>query len=135
MNIHWKDWCWSWHSNTLATWCEELTHWKRPWCWRRLRRREGDDRGCDGCKASVTQWTWVWSNSGRYRRTGKPGMLQFLGWKKVRHGLLVEQQQPYYTSHVRHISFKRPNVMQSNIWNVNMVYDTICNMYYVFLCS
>ena len=33
---HWKDWCWSWSSNTLATWCEELTHWKRPWCWERL---------------------------------------------------------------------------------------------------
>ena len=32
LNIHWKDWCWSWKSNTLATWCEELTHWKRPWC-------------------------------------------------------------------------------------------------------
>ena len=29
LNIHWKDWCWSWNSNTLATWCEELTHWKR----------------------------------------------------------------------------------------------------------
>ena len=37
LNIHWKDWCWSWNSNTLATWCEELTHWKRPWCWERLR--------------------------------------------------------------------------------------------------
>ena len=30
--VHWKDWCWSWNSNTLATWWEELTHWKRPWC-------------------------------------------------------------------------------------------------------
>ena len=29
---HWKDWCWSWNSNTLATWCKELTHLKRPWC-------------------------------------------------------------------------------------------------------
>ena len=38
-NIHWKDWCWSWNSNTLATWCEELTHWKRPWCWERLKAR------------------------------------------------------------------------------------------------
>ena len=37
LNIHWKDWCWSWSSNTLATWCKELTHWKRPWCWERLR--------------------------------------------------------------------------------------------------
>ena len=33
LNIHWKDWCWSWNSNTLATWCKELTHWKRPWSW------------------------------------------------------------------------------------------------------
>ena len=35
LNTHWKDWCWS--SNTLATWCEEPTHWKRPWCWERLK--------------------------------------------------------------------------------------------------
>ena len=45
LNIHWKDWCWSWNSNTLATWWEELTHWKRPWCWERLKAGgEGDDR-------------------------------------------------------------------------------------------
>ena len=37
LNIHWKDWCWSWSSNILATWCEEATHWKRPWYWERLR--------------------------------------------------------------------------------------------------
>ena len=36
LNIHWKGWCWSWNSNTLASWCKELTHWKRPWCWKRL---------------------------------------------------------------------------------------------------
>ena len=35
-DIHWKDWCWSWSSNPLATWCEELAPWKRPWCWKRL---------------------------------------------------------------------------------------------------
>ena len=39
--IHWKDRCWSWRCNTLATWCEELTHWKRPWCWERLKAKEG----------------------------------------------------------------------------------------------
>ena len=33
MNIHWKDWCWNWSSNTWASWCKETTHWKRPWCW------------------------------------------------------------------------------------------------------
>ena len=60
LNIHWKDWCWSRNSNTLATWCEELTHWKRPWCWERLKAGgEGDDRGWDGWMASPTQWTWV----------------------------------------------------------------------------
>ena len=46
LNIHWKDQCWSWSSNILAPWCEELTHWKRPWCWERLRAGgEGDDIG------------------------------------------------------------------------------------------
>ena len=64
LNIHWKDWCWSWSSNTLATWCEELTHWKRPWCWERLGARgEGDDRGWDGWMESPTGWTWVWVSS------------------------------------------------------------------------
>ena len=56
LNIHWKDWCWSWNSNTLATWCEKLTHLKRPWCWERLRAEgEGDGRGWDGWMASLTQ--------------------------------------------------------------------------------
>ena len=64
-----------WNSSTLATWCEELTYWKRPWCWERLKAgEEGDDRGWDGWMASPTQWTWVWANS--MRRTGKPGVLQ-----------------------------------------------------------
>ena len=63
MNIHWKDWCWSWNSNILATWCEDLNHWKRPWCWERLKAGgEGDDRGWEGWMASPSQWTWVWVN-------------------------------------------------------------------------
>ena len=54
LNVHWKYWCWSWNSNTLVTWCEELTHLKRPWCWERLRvGGEGDDRGWDGWMASL----------------------------------------------------------------------------------
>ena len=49
LSILWKDWCWSWNANTLATSCEELTHLKRPWCWERLKAEgEGDDRGWDG---------------------------------------------------------------------------------------
>ena len=64
-NVHWKDWCWSWNSNPLATWYEELTHWKRPWCWEGLGAGgEGDNRGWDGWMASQTRCTWVWVNSG-----------------------------------------------------------------------
>ena len=60
-----RDWCWSWNSNNLATWCKELTQWKRPWCWERLKAGgEGDDRGWDGWIASSTQWTWVGDGQG-----------------------------------------------------------------------
>ena len=57
LNIHWKDWCWSQNSNTLAIWCEELSHWKRPWCRQRLRAGgEGDDRGWDGWMEPVSDF-------------------------------------------------------------------------------
>ena len=83
---HWRDWCWSWNSNTLATWWEELTHLKRPWCWERLRAGEGgDDRGWDGWIASLTQWTWVWVDSWSWWWTGRPGVLQFMTSQRVRH--------------------------------------------------
>ena len=86
LNILWKDWRWSWNSNTLATWCEELTQWKRLWCWERLRAGgEGDDRGWDGWMTSLTQWTWVWVNSGSWWWTGRPGMLQSMGSQRIGH--------------------------------------------------
>ena len=75
LNVHWKDWCWTWNFNTLATWCEELTRWKRPWCWDRLKREgegDGDDRGWNDCMASPTWWTWVWVSSRSCWWTGKP---------------------------------------------------------------
>ena len=63
----------SWNSNTLATWCEEPTDRKRPWCWERLKAGgEGDDTGWDGWMASLTRWTWVWASSVSWWRTGKP---------------------------------------------------------------
>ena len=84
--VHWKDWCWSWNSNTLATWCEELTHWKRAWCWERLTAGgEGDDRGWVDWMASLTQQTWVWVDSGSWWWTGRPGVLQSMGLQRVRH--------------------------------------------------
>ena len=82
----WREWCWSWNSSTLATSCEELTHWKRLWCWEGLGAGgEGDDRGWDGWMASLTRWTWIWVNSGSWWWTGRPGVLRFMGSQRVRH--------------------------------------------------
>ena len=91
LNIHWKDWCWSWNSSTLATWCKELTHWERLWCWERLKvGGEGDDRGWDGWMASLTQGTWVWINSRSWWWTGRSGMLKSMGLQRVGHDWTTE---------------------------------------------
>ena len=91
LGVHWKDWCWSWNSNTLATWCKELTHWKRPWCWERLRAGgEGGDRGWDGWMASSTRWTWVWADSWNWWWTERTGVLWFMGSQRVRHNWATE---------------------------------------------
>ena len=100
LNIHWKDWCWSWNSNSLATWCKELTHWKRPQCWERLKGGgEGDDRGWDGWMTSVTQWTWVWASSESWWWTGKPGVLQSMGLQGVGHNWATELNLMKMVSH------------------------------------
>ena len=79
------------NSSTLATWCEELTHLKRPWCWEILRAGgEGDDRGWDGWMASLTPWTWVWVDSRSWWWTRRPGMLRFMGSQRVGHDWATE---------------------------------------------
>ena len=70
--------------HTLATWCKELTRWKRPWCWERLKAGgEGDDKGWDHWMASSTRWRWVWVSSRSWWWTGKPGVLQSRGGKEL----------------------------------------------------
>ena len=96
---------------TLATWCEELTHWKRPWCWESLRSGgEGDDRGWDGWMASLTQWAWVWINSGSRWWTGRPGMLWVHGVAKSQTRLsdwteLNNVSRSFYLDEVQLINF------------------------------
>ena len=72
----------------LASSCEEPTHWKRPWCWKRLKAGgERDDRGWGGWMASLLWWTWVWASSRRGWWTGEPGMLQSMvaeSWTRLR---------------------------------------------------
>ena len=90
---HWRNflvfWTFQWKNtlaNTLATWGKELTHWKRPWCWQRLKAGgEGDDRGWDGWMALPTQWTWVWASSRSWWWTGRPSVLQSMGLQRVGH--------------------------------------------------
>ena len=91
LGVHWRDWCWSWNSNILAISCEELTHWKRPWCWEGLRAGgEGDDRGWDGWIAWLTRWTWFWVNSRSWWWTGRPGMLWFMWSLRFGHNSVTE---------------------------------------------
>ena len=123
MNIHWKDWCWSWNFNTLATWCEELTHKKRPWCWETLKvGGEGDDRGWDGWMVSPTQWTWVWVDSGNWWWTGRPGMLRLMGSQTVRHNWVTELNWSeiiitfYFPLLINHIFPNEPVLLELSSW-------------------
>ena len=75
----------------LATWCKELTHWKRAWCWERLNvGGEGNDRGWDTWMASPTQSAWVWASSRSWWWTGRPGVLQSMGSQRVKHDWATE---------------------------------------------
>ena len=77
--------------SALATWCKELNHWKRPWCWERLKvGREGDNRRWGGWMASPTWCTLSLSKFREWWWTGKPGMLQSMGWQRVRHCWVTE---------------------------------------------
>ena len=91
------DYSWSWtEAETPILWPpDRRANWKRPCCCKQLKAGGGgDDRGWDGWVASLTQWTWVWANPRRWRRTGKPGVLQSMGWQNVGHNWVTEHQQP-----------------------------------------
>ena len=123
LDIHWNNWCWGWNSNTLATWCEELTHWKRPWCWEGLGAgEEGDDRGWDGWVASLTQWTWVWAASTSWWWTGKPGVLHSMGSQRVGHDWATELN--WYEQQFEYISRELYWVKKASHKRVHTVYNT-----------
>ena len=98
----------------FTTWCEEPTHWKRSWCWERLKAgEEGDDRGWNGWMSSVTRWTWVYINSINWWWTGKPGILQSMGSQRVRHDWATElnwTNNPF-SLHEKHSPKKRYGIV------------------------
>ena len=109
----------------VATWCKELTHWKRPWCWKRLKAGgEGDNRGWDGWMASPTQWTGVWVNSGSWWWTGRPGVLQYMGsqsrtrlgdWTELHWSCCSELEITHSVNTMAHLLFWPSNKADSEL--------------------
>ena len=105
---------------SFGPWCEEPTHWNRPWCWERLKAGgEGDDRGWDGWKASLTQWTWVWASSRSWWWTRKPGVLQSIGPQGVRHDWATELNWTDWEKleiYSRNLKISREHLMKGWAW-------------------
>ena len=135
LGVHWKDLCWSWNSNILATWWEELTHWKRTWCWEGLGAGgEGGDREWDSWMASPTWWTWVWVNSGSWWWTGRPGVLRFMGSQRVRHdwATVLNWTEHELTPYINLYSDNRKHLFQHLL--ILVIYTTdICIYFYISL--
>ena len=93
------------------------THGKRPWCWERLKVREGDDRGWDGWMASPTRWTWVWANSGRWWRPGRPAVLQSMGSQRVGRDWATEQQEQH-TGYVPCVVCRLTAYLRPDSWSL-----------------
>ena len=133
LNTHWKDWCWSWSSNTLATWWEQLIHWKR--CWERMKAKgEAGGRGWEDWIASLTRWTRIWANSGRWWRTGKPGVLQCLESQRVRHDLVTEEQQLLDTAQANKLAMLVFNKTYLYHLRVNKTHN-ICLWKGIYMCT
>ena len=88
-------------------------HWKQPWCWKRLRVGEEGNRRWDGWMASLTQWKWIWVNSGRQWSTGKTCMLQFVGSQRVGDDLATEQE-PLTSCHLGMCYSKETRISHTN---------------------
>jgi len=89
LNIHWKDWCWSWSSNTLATWCKDLTHWKKPDVGKEWRQEEKGDNGItDSMDMSLSKFREMVKDRkawcARVHRVEKSNWIQLSNWAELR---------------------------------------------------
>ena len=92
--IRWQKWCGRWNTHTLATWCRVHSLEKILMLGKTEGRRSRGNRGWDGWMASRTQWTRVWVNSRRKRRTGRPGELQSMGSQSAGPTWVTEKAPP-----------------------------------------
>ena len=138
-----NNWCWSWNCSTLATSREELTHWKRLWCWEGLGAGgEGDDRGWDCWMASLTWWTWIWVNSGSWWWTGRPGTLRFMGLQsrtRLSDWTVLKWYTPHFHNDHKSLAASFPFQTKSNVRNNS---SWLCasrvrssGWYIIFICS
>jgi len=119
----------------------ELTHWKRPWCWERLKAGgEVDHRGWDGWMASLTRWTWVWVNSGSWWWTGRPGVLQSMESQRVGHDWATELNCYIYTYHLMLFSFNSKThdmilnlTQKTQKWNIFLQKIQVKYFFHAFL--
>ena len=110
-----KNWCF-WTVELEKT-LESPLDCKEMGCWERLKAgEEGDDRGWDGWMASVTQWTWVWVNSGSWWWTGRPGVLQFMGSQRVGHDWMTELNRTEHAQKVQTPSGLEEEYLKANLW-------------------
>ena len=118
--------------NTLATWYEEPTHWKRLWIWERLKvGGEGNERGWDCLMASLTRRTWVWVSSGSWWWTGKPGVLQSMGSQRVGHEWVIELNWIFPLSS-RFLCLVQEGLYPSMVMKYSPIVLIICS-YFVYL--
>ena len=124
------------NSSTLATWCEELSHWKRPWCWERPKAGEGDDRGWDGWMASPTWWTRIWASSGSWCWSGKPGVLQSMGLQRAGHDwvtlLITDHKETMKAADFWHITDNLPFPLNQVQVLLTFFFFFFCHLYSLF---
>ena len=108
---------------------DELTHWKRLWCWEGLGAGgEGDNRGWAAWMASLTLWTWVGVNSGSWWWTGRPGVLQFMGLQRDGHDCVTELNWTLRLLHLYSINDKSSRLVMKSFstvrdtWKVSQNY-------------
>ena len=132
LNIHWKDWFWSWSSNTLATWCKELTHWKRPWCWERLKgmtedKMVGWHHWLDGHE--FEQALGVHDGQGGlacYSPWGHKESDTTSDWTKLDYDILSKIVPCLFPSCYRLIRPRKMNIWSKN-WNINLILSANSN--------